>query len=216
MEERKLTPKQNTFVYEYMKDSNATRAYKAAYPSCKKDDAASVNGSLLLGTAKVQAAIAELTEAKQASTLITVERDLLELGRIAFADIGDILEFRTENVVVDETVDPITGETTYVYKPQQIVILKDSRDIPKDKRAAIQSVKMGRNGPEIVMVSKIQALELIAKHLGMLVEKRDITADITISVKPAPEPPAGAIDQADIIDIVTEGAIEAAADATKN
>lgn len=204
MAERKLTPKQNTFIYEYMTDSNATRAYRAAYPDCKADAAARVNGCLLLANTNVQSALAELTERQQERSLITVDRILSELGRVAFADIGDIAEFRTENVVVDEHVDPVTGTTNYIYKPKQIVILKDSRTIPKDKRAAIQSIKMGRNGPEITLASKLQALELIAKHLGMLVERRDITADITITVKPAPEPPTGAIDQSDIIDIVTK------------
>lgn len=44
----KLTPKQKLFADEYLIDLNATRAYKAAYKSCKKDETANVNGSKLL------------------------------------------------------------------------------------------------------------------------------------------------------------------------
>ena len=48
-----LTPKQKIFADEYLIDLNATRAYKVAYPSCKKDEAAAVNGSKLLRNTKV-------------------------------------------------------------------------------------------------------------------------------------------------------------------
>lgn len=58
-----VTPKQQKFADEYLKDTNGTRAYKAAYPSVKRDEAAAANAARLLRNAKVSAYIrAELSK----------------------------------------------------------------------------------------------------------------------------------------------------------
>ena len=49
-----MTDAQKRFCDEYLIDLNATRAYKVAYKSCKKDETANVNGSRLLRNANVQ------------------------------------------------------------------------------------------------------------------------------------------------------------------
>lgn len=54
-----LTEKQKRFANEYLIDLNATRAYKAVYKNCKKEEAASVNGSKLLRNTKVKAYLEE-------------------------------------------------------------------------------------------------------------------------------------------------------------
>ena len=55
----KLTAKQRIFANEYLIDMNATRAYKKAYASCKKDETARVNGSKLLTNANIKSYIEE-------------------------------------------------------------------------------------------------------------------------------------------------------------
>lgn len=76
----KLTDKQRIFVNEYLIDMNATRAYKKAYPSCKKDETAAVNGNRLLRNAKVKAYVDEqlqkiedksIADAKEVMTYLT-------------------------------------------------------------------------------------------------------------------------------------------------
>lgn len=54
-----MTDKQRKFCDEYLIDLNATRAYKAAYPNVKKNDAAAVNGSRLLRKANIKTYIDE-------------------------------------------------------------------------------------------------------------------------------------------------------------
>ena len=49
-----MTDKQRKFADEYLIDCNATRAYKAAYPRIKSDEAARVNGSRLLTNANIR------------------------------------------------------------------------------------------------------------------------------------------------------------------
>ena len=81
-----LTPKQKIFADEYLIDLNATRAYKVAYPSCKKDEAAAVNGSKLLRNTKVAEYIQERMKEREKRTEITQDMVLQELAKIAFSN----------------------------------------------------------------------------------------------------------------------------------
>ena len=49
-----MTEKQKLFADEYLIDCNATRDYKVAYPTVKKDEVARANASRLLTNANVQ------------------------------------------------------------------------------------------------------------------------------------------------------------------
>ena len=57
--EYRLTEKQKRFADEYLIDCNGTRAYKAAYPNCKKDSSADANARKLLGNARIREYIDE-------------------------------------------------------------------------------------------------------------------------------------------------------------
>ena len=57
-----MTEKQKIFADEYLIDLNATRAYKAAYPSVKKDEAARANASRLLTNANIKKYISNQLE----------------------------------------------------------------------------------------------------------------------------------------------------------
>ena len=50
----KLTEKQKRFVNEYLVDLNATRAYKVAYPSYKKEETINAAASRMLRNVKVK------------------------------------------------------------------------------------------------------------------------------------------------------------------
>ena len=72
-----LTEKQKRFADEYLIDLNATRAYRAAYSSCKKDEVAAVNGSKLLRNTKVEkyinAELEKIQSAKIQEEVVVVE-----------------------------------------------------------------------------------------------------------------------------------------------
>ena len=80
-----ITDKQRAFVDEYLIDLNATRAYKAVYKSCKKDETARVNGSRLLTNANVAAYLAQRQRDIQRRTEVTQDKVVQELAAIAFA-----------------------------------------------------------------------------------------------------------------------------------
>lgn len=150
-----LTEKQKLFADEYLIDLNATRAYKAAYKSCKKDETANVNGSKLLRNTKVAKYIEERMNERSKRTEITQDNVLRELATIAFANITDV----------------VTIENGTVY-------IKDTKDIPKSLLPAIESIKEGKNGIEIKFYSKDRSLELLGRHLGMFNDKIEISGTV--------------------------------------
>lgn len=75
-----MTEKQKIFADEYLKDLNATRAYKVAYPNVKKDSVASQAGSRMLRNVKVKTYIDER---------------LQELHNERTADAQEIMEYLT-------------------------------------------------------------------------------------------------------------------------
>jgi len=93
----KLTYKQTIFVNEYLVDLNATRAYKKAYPSCKKDETAAVNGNRLLRNAKVKTYIDE---------------QLKKIEDESIADATEVMKYLTKTMrgEIDEEVVVVEGE----------------------------------------------------------------------------------------------------------
>lgn len=115
--ENGMTEKQKIFADEYIIDLNATRAYKAAYPSVKKDNVASAAASRMLGNVKVKAYIDEQLEKLQSERV---------------ADQQEVLEFLT-SVMRGEVTEPLLildGEGT-----QRMVMAKPS--VSTRKSAAV-------------------------------------------------------------------------------
>ncbi len=148
-----MTEKQKRFADEYLIDLNATRAYKAAYPAVKRDEAAAVNASKLLRNTKVSAYISERMEERQKRTEITQDRVLQELAAIAFTDVTDIVSISNGNVRVKDTS-----------------VLTDSQ------KKAIAGIKVDKFGNiEIKMNDKESALELLGRHMGSWINKLEIS-----------------------------------------
>lgn len=68
-----MTDKQKRFCDEYLIDCNATRAYKAAYPTVKGDTVASANASRLLGNANIKAYLDEKMQEISSEKVATAE-----------------------------------------------------------------------------------------------------------------------------------------------
>lgn len=164
-----LTPKQETFVAEYLIDLNATQAAIRAGYSART---ARKIGQENLTKPDIQKAIQEAMDARSKRTEITADRVLEEYAKIGFADIKDYLSFRTERAVVDyEDEKPVFGY-------QDIIELKPSDDIDG---AAIAEVKHTRDGIAFKLHDKKGALDSMARHLGMFKDESKI--DLTIRNK---------------------------------
>lgn len=156
-----MTKKQKIFADEYLIDLNATRAYRVAYPSVKRDETARANGSRMLTNANVAKYISERMQERQQRTEVTQDMVVKELAAIAFARATDYAAVR--------------GGT---------VCIKDTDSLSDDQIRAIAGIKEGANGIEIKLNDKEKALELLGRHLGMWNDKLDIkTPAIDDSIK---------------------------------
>lgn len=170
-----ITEKQKRFADEWLVDLNGTRAYKAAYPSVKKDETAKAAASRLLTNVNVKAYIQERQKEREKRTEITQDSVLRELALIAFAKASDYARVVEKDamVEVDGNMVPVLDEDGNQVKYRTVEpILTD--DLTEDQKKAIAVIKKGRDGFEIKPYSKIQALELLGKHLGMFTEKVEV------------------------------------------
>lgn len=171
MNENKLTCKQEAFAQNlFQRRMTQRQAYKEAYDASNmKDNTIDRNAFELARSNKITARIQELTDEVKNSNMELVEKVTAEFAHIAFDDISNYLDYRTEKTVADH--DAITGEPIYAY--QTIVDLKDSRTI--DTRN-IKSVSIGANGVfKFEQYCKDNALVQLGKHLGMFADKVELT-----------------------------------------
>lgn len=170
-----ITEKQKRFADEWLVDLNGTRAYKVAYPSVKKDETAKAAASRLLTNVNVKAYIQERQKEREKRTEITQDSVLRELALIAFAKASDYARVVEKDamVEVDGNMVPVLDEDGNQVKYRTVEpILTD--ELTEDQKKAIAVIKKGRDGFEIKPYSKIQALELLGKHLGMFTEKVEV------------------------------------------
>lgn len=151
-----MTKKQKLFVEEYLIDLNATQAaIRAGY----KPDSAHSIGSENLQKPEIKAAIDKAMAERSKRTGINQDRILMELARIGFAKITDV-------------VDRDTGK------------IKD--DASDDDLACIQSIKVkpGEFGTEreMKMYDKKSALVELGKHLGMFTGNAGTEVDIGVTI----------------------------------
>ena len=156
-----MTEKQKLFADEYLIDLNATRAYRVAYPSVKKDETASAAAARMLRNVKVQKYISDRIEERQKRTEVTQDRVLQELAYIAFARVTDYATVRDD-----------------------VVKIKNTDELTDEQIRAISGIKEGKFGIELKLNDKEKALELLGRHLGMWNDKLDIkTPAIDESIK---------------------------------
>ena len=164
-----MTNAQKRFCDEYLIDLNATRAYKVAYPNCKKDDTARANSSRLLTKANIQQYISEKQKEIEKRTEVTQDRVINELANVAFTnatDFAQIVEKEYEENIYDEEGNCI-GTKPKKYKTLE---LTNTEDLTEQQKSAIAGIKQTANGIEIKTNDKVRALELLGKHLGMFKE----------------------------------------------
>lgn len=150
-----MTEKQKIFADEYLIDLNATRAYRVAYPSVKKEQTAAAAAARMLRNVKVAAYIQERMEERQKRTEVTQDMIVQELACSAFANVTDYVEI-------------VNG----------VVKIKNTADMPEEQIRAIAGIKKGANGIEIKLNDKEKALELLGRHLGMWNDKLNIKAPV--------------------------------------
>ena len=159
--------KRECFCQEYIIDNNGTQAAERAKYSKKT---ANEQGSQLLAILSVQQRIAELRAVREERTRVTQDRVVRELALIGFSDLQNYIS-------IDELTGVITAKGFDAMPPEESRALKAI----KEDRA----IKESPDGKDVTvydkvsfqMHDKIRALEILAKHLGMLVERHEVTGE---------------------------------------
>lgn len=160
-----LTPKQKIFADEYLIDLNATRAYKVAYPNCKKDEAAAVNGSKLLRKANILEYIQKCMNERAQRTEITQDRVLRELAKLGFFDIRRLFDGNGKPIEIAQLDD----ETAACVAGLEVMDVYEGTGEEKEFVGYIKKYKLA---------DKLKALELIGRHLGMWNDKMQLSGEV--------------------------------------
>lgn len=147
----KLTEKQQRFVDEYLIDMNATQAAIRAGYSVKT---ANEQGSQNLAKLSIQQAIAEQMAERSKRTGINQDRVVLELAKIALVKMTDIVDSQGR-IKSDASPDDLACIESVKYKESE-----------SDTGSSVER--------EVKIASKLKALELLGKHLGMWNDKLDV------------------------------------------
>lgn len=181
-----LTPKQRTFVDEYLVDLNATQAATRAGYSART---ANEQGARLLANVSVAAAIADAMGNRSKRTEITADQVLQELARVGFTNLADVTDWGTKEVAFgfDEDGKRLKPEdigdavvVRYADAPFVTPINRD--DLTEQARAAVAEVSLGRDGFKIKMHDKNAALLQLGRHLGLFNDKLEMSGNVTVVV----------------------------------
>lgn len=161
----KLTPKQRIFCNEYIIDLNAT---KAAIRAGYSEKTARMIGNENLTKPNVQTEIQKAMKEREERTNINADRVVKDLAKIGFADITKFVEFGPEERI--EEIEEGTG--VKVIRVYSSLRLKHDYEVDG---AVISEVKVTNTGVSIKLHDKLKALELLGKHLGMFIERQEVT-----------------------------------------
>lgn len=157
MAKRQLSDQRKRFVEEYLIDLNGTQAAIRAGYSVKT---AQEQASRLLSNVMVQEAVSKAMAARSKRTGVNQDRVVLELAKIAFVKMTDIVD--SNGRIKEGAAD--------------------------DDLSCIESIKYkesdnefgGSVEREVKIASKLKALELLGKHLGMWNERMNVNLNLPV------------------------------------
>jgi len=161
--ERPLTLKQRLFVEEYLVDLNARQAaLRAGYKG------GSARSNSIARNPRIAAEIRAALDARAERLRVTADRVLLELARVAFSDIGRIIDW--------------SGDALIVRPPGKL---------SPDDRATIAEIEVAVGTPglgaRIRLHDKQRALAILARHVRLYGP---------FAISPTTESPAAAAERA--------------------
>lgn len=165
-----LTDQQQRFVEEYPKDFNATQAAIRAGYSPKT---AGQQGHRLLKDVEIQQALAlheeqarQLAEKRSALAVMDRAEVLMELSRVARFNMGRILHVTPDGDPYIDLSKASEDDLAAIAEAQVEDFIVGRGDDARDVRRV-----------KIKPHSKLHALELLAKHYGLLVERVEVKVD---------------------------------------
>lgn len=154
---RPLTDKQKLFVQEYLVDLNATKAaLRAGYsPKTAKDQ-----GPQLLRKTHIQDEIARQMAIRSRKCGINAERTLQELGRLAFFNPTDVIDFSTGKIRDDAEPEDLRVIVKHKHKSTSHTRKDGTKEVFEES--------------EVVFIDRVRVMQLLLQHLGLAQPKQEI------------------------------------------
>ena len=166
MTDKTLTPKQELFAQKYVETGNASEAYRLSYAAGNmKPETVNRTAKELLDNPKIAARLAELAARQLKRHDVTIDRVLAEYAKLAFLDIRKAFDADGNLIPIhaldDDTAAAIAGLE---------VDKKVSKTTDENGDPVVESYLH-----KIKLSDKKGALDSLAKHLGMFVDRTEIT-----------------------------------------
>ena len=149
-----LTPRQRCFVAEYLVDLNATQAaIRAGYSERTAASIASEN----LRKPDIATAIVAAKARRAERTELDQDRVVLELARIAFSDLRNVVEWDGGGLHFrdsDELTPDVAAAVREIRSDRRRMRGRDGRETEREER-------------HVRLYDKPKALELLGRHLGL-------------------------------------------------
>ena len=159
MDKIKLTPKQEAFCYGYIETGNASEAYRQSYNVSKmKPESVNNKAYELLKKVEIAARVDELRSELRQRHAVTVDRVIEEYAKIAFFDPRRLFH-------ADGSIRPVS----------------DWGDDVAGAVGGLEVMEIGNDDDMIGMLKKLKlidkkgALDSLARHLGMFVDKQEVS-----------------------------------------
>ena len=156
--------RKKTFIHEYVKDFNATRAYIAAGYS---EDGATQGASRLLANVKVREAVEKQVERQCNELAITKSRILRELALMGFSNMHDYINVQNGDPFVD--LSKLSREQAAAIQEITSEVYVDHYEGEGEDR---QPVEVKRT--KFKLGDKRGSLELLGKHLKLFTDKVEV------------------------------------------
>ena len=164
MNNDELTDKRKLFCLYYLQWFNATKAYQKAFNV--DYETANAASARLLVNVSIQKQLADLKN-DMANDLHLSALDIAhEYMKQAFSDVGDYVEFGTDDVIVrDGWYKPVKDKLKggWLTEQKSFVRLKNQEDVDT---SMIKSVHIGRDGVVVELYDKQKALDALNKLLA--------------------------------------------------
>lgn len=161
-----LTHKQEKFCLEYLKDRNASRAYRTAYNASNMKEATIQNNAYkLLQNNDIATRLKKLGEKHAKKNDVTAERIIRELAGIAFFDVKHLYN---EDGTLKQITELSEEVTRAIHSTKQRM---EKQGADKEDWAEIKEVKTH---------DKLKALELLGRHLVMFTDKHEHSGTLSL------------------------------------
>lgn len=158
-----LTPKQETFVQEYLIDLNAVKAaQRAGYAKSTSAEAS----QLFLKDEIIAARIEMLTNERAKKTGLTAEYVISGLMRIAGVDVRQLHDGEGKLLAIHELPDDVAHSISSI-------------DIYKD---FTEGVEIGET-KRFKLHDKLKAFELLGRHLKLFTDKVELSGQVSLAEK---------------------------------